>query len=205
MVRTGIRTTTPVRLLLGHPAPLLTDLSVGAGRSCAVDVSLAVYCTRDGVLRAVPLAPGVVTGVRAAARPGGLRVSWAAPAATGADEIAAYVAVAFTGRTLDNGRSCTAGAGRVCTVTGLTGGTRYTVIVAAVSHGGVSYSGPSHGTPGLAGAGLPVTGPGSIAAAGVALLAVGWAALRAGRSVGCRHRIRGAVRSAAGDDDATAR
>ncbi|MEU8228918.1 fibronectin type III domain-containing protein [Actinoplanes sp. NPDC048967] len=203
--RSGIRTSTLVRLLLGRPAPIVTDLSVGADRSCAVDVSQAVYCTREGVLRAVPLAPGAVTGVRALARPGGLQVSWAAPAAPGADRIAAYVAVAFTGRTLDGGRSCTARPARTCTVTGLTGGRRYTVVVAAVSHGGVSFSALGHGTPQAAGAGLPVTGPGPLAAAGVVLLAAGWTVRRAGRSVGCRHRIPGAVVTGPGGDDATAR
>ncbi|GAA3927618.1 RCC1 domain-containing protein [Actinoplanes auranticolor] len=203
--RTGIRTSTLVRLVLGRPAPLVADVSVGAGGSCAVDISQAVYCTRGGVLRAVPLAPGPVTGVRAAARSGGLRVGWAAPATSGADRIAAYVAVAFTGRTLDGGRSCTAHPARTCTITGLTGGTRYSVVVAAVSHGGVSFSALSHGTPRAAGPGLPVTGPGPLAAVGVSLLTVGWAVLRAGRSVSCRNRIRGAVPRGPGDDDATAR
>ncbi|MFI7540742.1 fibronectin type III domain-containing protein [Actinoplanes sp. NPDC049599] len=202
--RTRIHTSTPARLLLGHPAPLLADLSVGARRSCGVDASLAVYCTRDGVLSAVPLAPGPATAVRAAARPGGLRVSWAAPAATGADRIAAYVAVAFTGRSLDEGRTCTARPAHACTVTGLTGGKRYTVVVAAVSHGGVSFSALSHGVPRAAGAGLPITGPGPVAAFGVALLTVGGALLRGSRSVGCRHWFRGAVPSGPGDDDATA-
>jgi alpha-tubulin suppressor-like RCC1 family protein len=190
--RTRIHTSTPARLLLGRPAPQLADLSVGTRRSCGVDASLAVYCTRNGVLSAVPLAPGRVTGVRAAPRPGGLRVSWAAPATTGADRIAAYVAVAFTGRTLDGGRSCTARPAQVCTVTGLTGGKPYTVLVAAVSHGGVSFSALTHGIPQATGAGLPITGPGPFAAAGVALLTVGWSLLRASRSIGCRHWIRGA-------------
>ena len=205
--RTRIHTSTLVRLVLGRPAPMLTDLTVGAGRSCAVDASLVVYCTRGGVLSAVPLPPGVVTGVRAAARPGGLRVSWTAPARSGADRIAAYVAVAFTGRSLDGSRSCTARPARNCTITGLTGGRTYAVVVAAVSHGGVSYSALGRGTPQTAGAGagLPVTGPGPLAAAGVALLTVGWGLRWVGGWVGCRDREPGAVARRAGDDDATAR
>jgi alpha-tubulin suppressor-like RCC1 family protein len=205
--RTRIHTSTPARLVLGRPAPLLTDLSAGAARSCATDASLVVYCTRGGVLSAVPLAPGMVTGVRAAPRPGGLRVSWVAPGSAGADRIAAYVAVAFTGRDLDGGRTCTARPARTCLIAGLTGGKRYTVLVAAVSHGGVSFSALAHGTPQAAGAGggLPITGPGPLAAAGVALITVGAALLRASRSIGCRHRIRGLMLRGPGDDDATAR
>ncbi len=203
--RTRIHTSTLVRLLLGRPAPVLADLSVGADRSCAVDASLAVYCTRNGVLSAVPLAPGPVTGVRAAPTPGGLRVSWVAPADPGADRSATYVAVAFTGRTLQDSRTCTASPARTCTVTGLAGGRRYTVLVAAVSHGGASFSALAHGTPQAAGAGLPVTGPGPLAAAGVVLLTAGWSLLRASRSIGCRHWIRGARLAGPGDDDATAR
>jgi hypothetical protein len=181
--RRRVHTSTPVRLALGGPAPLLTDLTVGAGRGCAVDASQVAYCTRGGVLSAVPLAPGVVTGVRAAARPGGLRVSWVPPAASGADRIAAYVAVAFTGRGLADGRSCTARPARACTIGGLSGAWRYTVVVAAVSHGGVSFSALSRGTPLPAGggAGLPVSGPGPVAAVGVGLLGMGWLLVWAGR------------------------
>ncbi|GAA3345987.1 hypothetical protein GCM10020358_55240 [Amorphoplanes nipponensis] len=188
--RTGIRTSTLVRLVLGRAAPVLADLSVGAGRTCAADASLVVYCTRDGVLRTVPLAPGAATAVRAAPRPRALRIAWAAPARSGADRIGAYVAVAFTGRTLEGSRSCTTTA-RACTVTGLTGGRRYTVLVAAVSHGGVSYSALGHGTALAAGtgAGLPITGPGPFGAAGVALVAAGWLLVTA-----CRPRGPGRLR-----------
>ncbi|AGZ43718.1 fibronectin type III domain-containing protein [Actinoplanes friuliensis] len=187
--RSRMRTSSLARLLLGSGSPRVADLSVGAHGSCGVDVSMSVYCTRSGLLTAVPLAPGSVTGVRVAAQPGALRVSWTAPEETGADRIGAYVALAFVGAGLDDSRSCTANPALTCTIPGLAGGEQYTVLVAAVSRGGISYSAVAHGVPAGAGSGggLPVTGPGPAAALGLVLLTLGWSLRRASRSVGCRH------------------
>ncbi|MCA2217791.1 RCC1 domain-containing protein [Jidongwangia harbinensis] len=194
----GVEVPAPVRLLFGVRRSMVTQIVLGAAHGCAADVVSAVYCTGrndtgqlgDGTttdaaaLRAVPLGPGPVTGVRARAGDGTLAVRWAAPADPGAAPVEEYVAVASAGTSpsaLEDARSCASARTLTCTVDGLRNGRRYTVFVLAAGPGGVSYSMFGQGTPegGGGGGGLPITGPGASLVAGVLLVLAG-AALRLG-------------------------
>jgi alpha-tubulin suppressor-like RCC1 family protein len=187
-----IRVPTPLRLLYDLREPMIAQMTVGGSHGCAVDIAFTVYCTGrnnagqlgDGTivsaaaLRAVPLAPGPVTGVRARAGDGALTVRWAAPADRGAGALDGYIAVVSAGTSrsaLAEARSCETIGPLACTVGGLRNGRRYTVFVLAVSPGGMSYSAFGHGTPagGGSGGGLPITGPGASLAAGLMLVLTG--------------------------------
>ncbi|WP_067501745.1 fibronectin type III domain-containing protein [Actinoplanes sp. TFC3] len=192
--RRRLHSSSLARLVLGPAGARLGDLSLGGTRACAVDLTETFYCTRDDLFSAVRLAPGNPRQVKATARRGALRVTWHPPRNPGADPAVRYAAIAFTGTDLDAGRTCYAATKHTCMITGLTANRRYTVLVAAISRAGISYSAPAAGTPAVTaaaaaggqGAGLPITGPGSAAALAVVLLIMG-SAVRSAASLGCRN------------------
>jgi hypothetical protein len=108
--------------------------------------------------------------------------------------VSGYAVLAFTGTgpaALMDAQICQSTSAPACTVSGLRNGRRYTVLVAAVTLGGVSYSDAGYGVtraaPG-AGAGLPITGPAvplHLSVAGL-LLGTGLVLLRLART---RRRI----------------
>jgi hypothetical protein len=149
-----------VRELYGARQSMIVNLAAGAGRSCAVSVEQATYCTRDGLLTKVPLGPGRPRDVRVTPGDAALKVTWSPPARTGVAPLLGYAAVAASPG-LQEGTSCDT-QGRGCTVPGLTNDRRYAVFAIALSSGGLAYSAITYAAPagGGAGGGLPATGPG---------------------------------------------
>jgi alpha-tubulin suppressor-like RCC1 family protein len=201
--QSGIRVSAIAATVLGNDDPLVIDLNIGLHHACAVDLESGVYCwgsnttgrlgdgtTDDADIPvATALLPGPVTAVRAAPRDHGLRVSWTPPEDTGVAPVRGYAVLAFAGSgsgALLDAEVCQTTSGQACTVTGLKNGSRHTVLVAAVTLAGVSYSDAGYGVPrgaSGAGGGLPITGPDvplHLALAGV-LLGTGLVLLRVAR------------------------
>ena len=168
-----VRISQVVRQLYGARQSMIVSLAAGPDRSCAVSPEQTVYCTANGLLTEVPLAPGFPREVKAAARDRALVVSWAAPARAGVAPVAGYSAVAASP---DLQQSADCGTrGRSCTIGGLANDRRYSVFVVAISTGGIAYSSIIHAGPegGGGGGGLPITGPRGTLAAAFALLCAG--------------------------------
>jgi alpha-tubulin suppressor-like RCC1 family protein len=175
----GIRVSAIAAVVLGNDAPMVIDVSIGLNHACAVSLESALYCWGDNATgqlgdgstddAATPVATALVpdppTAVAAATRDRALRVRWAAPEDEGVAPVIGYSVLAFDGGgtgALLNAQVCATTGAASCTVTGLTNGHRHTVLVAAITLAGVSYSDAGYGVPRAAsgaGASLPITGP----------------------------------------------
>jgi hypothetical protein len=112
--------------------------------------------------------PGAPTGVVATAGNGQLAISWTAPAANGGISITGYTATASPG-----GATCTTAGTTSCTITSLTNGTSYSVVVTATNAAGTGAgSTPVSGTPRT----VPGAPTGLTATAGNAQVATSWTA-----------------------------
>jgi alpha-tubulin suppressor-like RCC1 family protein len=206
---------TPVGVAAGG---LLRDLDAGEEHSCASDTRGYAYCWgagADGQLGAgstassavpVPVAglprpPGAVTGVRARALDGGLRIDWQPPADLGSGEFAYYW---VTTANYESGCTLTVATADGCELTGLRNDREYDVAVVARTRDGITVStfvtaAPAAAAPLPSGApaprrlsvsilpgpgDLPVTGlsPVALVALGTLLLGGGLAALLVRRS-----------------------
>lgn len=198
----------PVRVAQGarDPDVLLKDLDTGDRHSCALDARGAAYCwgaddagqlgnggsgpSRVPVLvSGLPRAPLAVTGVRAAVRDGGLRVSWQPVTDFGSGTFTSYLAVTSG---LEASCEVTTAGGSGCDLDGLENGTPYDVTVLTYTTDGNSLSDFATATPAVAApattppvaptrlapvpgdaGGLPITGPGPIALVSIGFLLVG--------------------------------
>jgi alpha-tubulin suppressor-like RCC1 family protein len=162
-----------VRQLYGARQSMIVAMAAGPDRSCAVSPDQTTYCTEDGLLTAVPLAPSTPRDVEVRPRDGALEVSWAPPARAGVAPVAGYSAIAVP-PDLQQSFGC-GGRARSCTIGELRNDRRYSVFVVAVSTGGIAYSSITHASPagGGGGGGLPITGPHGTLAAALALLCTG--------------------------------
>ena len=173
MDQSGVRFSQVIRQLYGARQSMIVSLTAGPDRSCAVSPEQTVYCTGNGLLTEVPLAPSFPREVKVAPRDRALEVSWAPPARAGVAPVAGYSAVAAS-PDLGQSSGC-GGRGRSCIIGGLTNDRRYSVFVVAISTGGIAYSSITHAAPegGGGGGGLPITGPRGTLAAALALLCAG--------------------------------
>jgi alpha-tubulin suppressor-like RCC1 family protein len=201
--QSDIRVSTIASIVVGYDRPMVIDLDIGRDHACAVDLESGIYCwganaagqlgdgtTEDATTPvATALQPSPVTGVVAASRNHALRASWSTPADPGVAPVRGYSVLAFenTGsEALFDAQVCGTTSALSCTLSDLTNNHKYTVLVAAVTQGGVSYGGPVYGVPRDAsggGGGLPITGSGvtqHVSLAGL-LFGVGVLLLAAGR------------------------
>jgi hypothetical protein len=176
----------------------LRDLDAGEEHSCAVDTRGYAYCWgagADGQLGAgstgasavaVPVAglprpPGAVTGVRARALDGGLRIDWQPPADLGSGAFTYYWA---TTAGYESGCTLTVATAAGCELTGLRNDREYDVAVVARTEDGITVSSfvtavPAAAAPLPSGAPEPrrmsvsvLPGPGDLPVAGLSPLAL---------------------------------
>ena len=145
----------------------LTQITAGGSHTCALDSTSAVYCwgandagelgnDSSALTSYVPVLTGPQAPADVTAAPGytTATVSWAAPASLDGGTLTGYTASAAPA-----GPACTTAGATTCTITGLTGGTTYSITVTAHTTSGDSgASVPATATPTGPGAGLIVSG-----------------------------------------------
>jgi hypothetical protein len=188
------------------PKHTYRDLDAGENHTCAVDHRGEVSCWSSGAVgvpvEGLPRPPGTVTGLRARALDGGLRVDWRPPAELGSGEFGYFWVT-----TADYAAGCTLTVATAdgCELTGLRNDREYDVAVVVRTADGITVSDFVTATPAAvaprpsgspeprrmsvsvlpgAGGGLPVTGlsPLALVALGTLLLGGGLAALLVRRS-----------------------
>jgi alpha-tubulin suppressor-like RCC1 family protein len=127
----------------------LSQISLGTNFACALSATGTVYCwgvgssgqlgNNSSAQSTVPVLAGPQgpAGVTATAGPGSAAISWTAPAFLNSGRITGYTANAAPGTA-----SCSTSGTTACTITGLTGGTTYTVTVTVTTTTGSATSAP---------------------------------------------------------------